>query len=71
MGLIGKLICQTCIKTDGDVFHEIVSAKPHHMHTMTPQNIQACDLHEGEFGKAGSVVIWKYTVGKLEFSTID
>ncbi|KAK1380790.1 hypothetical protein POM88_027534 [Heracleum sosnowskyi] len=29
---------------------------------MTPENIQGCDLHEGEFGKVGSVVIWKYFI---------
>ncbi|KAK1380581.1 MLP-like protein 34-like [Heracleum sosnowskyi] len=62
MGLMGKLICQTSIKTDGDVFHDIFRTRPHHLHTMTPENIQGCDLHEGEFGKVGSVVIWKYFI---------
>ncbi|WOG95600.1 hypothetical protein DCAR_0414925 [Daucus carota subsp. sativus] len=45
MGLIGKLICQTSIN------------KPHRM----APDIQGCDLHEGEFGKVGSIIIWKYT----------
>lgn len=62
MGLIGKLICQTNIKTDGDVFHEIFGKRPHHVQTMTPENIQGCDLYEGEFGKVGSIVIWKYSI---------
>ncbi|KAK1380782.1 MLP-like protein 34-like [Heracleum sosnowskyi] len=62
MGLIGKLICQTSIKTDGDVFHEIFGTRPHHLHTMTPENIHGCDLHEGEFGKVGSFIIWKYSM---------
>ncbi|XP_017220979.1 kirola-like [Daucus carota subsp. sativus] len=61
MGLIGKLICQTSIKSDGDVFHEIFGSKPHHVHTMA-SDIQGCDLHEGEFGKVGSVITWKYTI---------
>ena len=64
MGLTGKLICQTCIKTDGDVFHELFGAKPHHVHTMAPKHIQGCDLHEGEYGNVGSIVIWRYTLGK-------
>ena len=67
VGLRGKLICQTCIQTDGDVFHEIFGAKPHNVHTMTPKHIQGCDLHEGEFGKVGAIVNWKYTLGKLKF----
>lgn len=63
MGLLGKLICQTSIKSDGDVFHELFSSKPHHIHTMA-SDIQGCDLHEGEFGKVGSIIVWKFTVGK-------
>nr|ACH72969.1 major latex-like protein [Panax ginseng]4REH_A Chain A, Major latex-like protein [Panax ginseng]4REI_A Chain A, Major latex-like protein [Panax ginseng]4REJ_A Chain A, Major latex-like protein [Panax ginseng] len=62
MGLTGKLICQTGIKSDGDVFHELFGTRPHHVPNITPANIQGCDLHEGEFGKVGSVVIWNYSI---------
>ncbi|KAK1380793.1 Kirola like [Heracleum sosnowskyi] len=62
MGLIGKLICQTSIKTDGDVFHEICSSRLHHVHTMSPENIHSCDLHEGEFGKVGSIFYLNYNI---------
>ncbi|KAK1380788.1 Kirola like [Heracleum sosnowskyi] len=62
MGLIGKLICQTSIKTDGDVFHEIFSSRLHHVQTMSPENVHSCDLHEGEFGKVGSIFNLKYNI---------
>lgn len=42
------------IQTDGDMFHEIYSTGPHHVHIMTPENIKGCDMREGEFGKVGS-----------------
>ena len=77
MGLTGKLICQIGIKSDGDVFHELFSTRPHHVSNITPANVQGCDLHEGEFGKVGSVVIWNYyidgkaLVSKDEIVAID
>ncbi|KAK1380587.1 Kirola [Heracleum sosnowskyi] len=69
MGLTGKLLCQTSIKS-GDVFYEIFSTRPHHLHTMTPE-IKGCDLHEGEFGKVGSLLIWKYFMDGKELMTKD
>ncbi|KAI7981929.1 hypothetical protein LOK49_Contig6G00008 [Camellia lanceoleosa] len=36
MGLIGKLVRQVEIKSDGDVFHELFRDKPHHISTMSP-----------------------------------
>ncbi|KAL1802499.1 hypothetical protein ACET3Z_031146 [Daucus carota] len=70
MGLLGKLICQTSIKSDGDVFHELCSSKRHHIHTMA-SDIQGCDLHEGEFGKVGFIIVWKFTVDGKEMVTKD
>ncbi|GER37345.1 polyketide cyclase/dehydrase and lipid transportsuperfamily protein [Striga asiatica] len=61
MGLKGKLISQIDIKSDGDVFHEIFRERPHHISDMSPAHIQKCDLHEGDWGKVGSVIFWNYT----------
>ncbi|KAI3466977.1 hypothetical protein Pfo_023640 [Paulownia fortunei] len=61
MGLTGKLVSQTDIKSDGDVFHEIFRDRPHHISGMSPGNIQNCDLHHGEWGTVGSVIYWNYT----------
>ncbi|KAL3830782.1 hypothetical protein ACJIZ3_019584 [Penstemon smallii] len=61
MGLIGKLVEKIEIKSDGDVFHEIFKERPHQISGMSPQKIQNCDLHEGEWGAVGSVIFWNYT----------
>ncbi|KAA8529039.1 hypothetical protein F0562_033473 [Nyssa sinensis] len=61
MGLTGKLVRQTEIKSDGDVFHEIFKSKPHHISKMSPDKIQGVDLHEGDWGTVGSVILWNYT----------
>ncbi|KAG8366733.1 hypothetical protein BUALT_Bualt17G0110100 [Buddleja alternifolia] len=61
MALTGKLVSQIDIKSDGDVFHEIFRERPHHISGMSPDHIQNCDLHEGDWGKVGSVIYWDYT----------
>uniref|UniRef100_A0A5B6Z9M4 Bet v I/Major latex protein domain-containing protein n=1 Tax=Davidia involucrata TaxID=16924 RepID=A0A5B6Z9M4_DAVIN len=61
MGLTGKIVSQTEIKSDGDVFHEIFRSRPHHISDMSPDNIQGVDLHEGDWGTVGSVICWNYT----------
>ncbi|KAK6157592.1 hypothetical protein DH2020_011840 [Rehmannia glutinosa] len=61
MGLKGKLISAMDIKSDGDVFHEIFRDKPHHVSGMSPDHVQNCDLHDGEWGKVGSIICWNYT----------
>ncbi|CAK9152122.1 unnamed protein product [Ilex paraguariensis] len=58
---MGKLVAQTEIKSDGDVFHEIFRYRPHHIKDMSPANIQGCEIHEGEWGTVGSVIFWNYT----------
>ncbi|KAK9671459.1 hypothetical protein RND81_12G031400 [Saponaria officinalis] len=61
MGITGTLAVEVDIKSGGDVFHEIFSTRPHHVATMSP-NIHGCDVHDGEFGKPGSVIFWEYTL---------
>ncbi|KAL7132306.1 hypothetical protein ABFS83_12G064400 [Erythranthe nasuta] len=61
MELSGKLVSQIEIKSDGDVFHEILRERPHHISDMSPDHVQNCDLHEGQWGTVGSVIYWNYT----------
>ncbi|KZV13991.1 kirola-like [Dorcoceras hygrometricum] len=61
MGLTGKLSAQIEYKSSGDVFHEVFKSMPHEVSKMSPELIQGCDLHEGELGTEGSVIVWKYT----------
>lgn len=63
MGLHGKLIAAIEYKAGGDVFHDLFRQNPQHFSTATPEKIQACDLHEGEFGRVGTIIEWKYVHG--------
>ncbi|XP_042034486.1 kirola-like [Salvia splendens] len=56
----GKLVDKINIKSDGDVFHELFREKPHQISGICPDKIQTCDLHEGEWGKVGSIIVWNY-----------
>ncbi|KAL7132308.1 hypothetical protein ABFS83_12G064600 [Erythranthe nasuta] len=61
MGLSGKLVSKVDIKSEGDVFHEIFRERPHHISDMSPDHIQSCDLHDGQWGTVGSTVYFNYT----------
>ncbi|WMV22950.1 hypothetical protein MTR67_016335 [Solanum verrucosum] len=61
MSLKGKLVSEINIKCDGDVFHEILRHKPHHMSSICPDKIQNVNIHEGEWGTVGSVSSWNFT----------
>ncbi|XP_021837997.2 MLP-like protein 43 [Spinacia oleracea] len=62
MGVIGKLEVDVEIKSQGDLFHELFGQKPHHVANITPDKIHTCDVHEGHFGKPGSIICWDYTI---------
>ena len=47
----------------GHVFHDMYKHTPHHLSHASPDFVQSCDLHEGQLGKPGSVVLWKYKLG--------
>lgn len=63
MGVTGKLEVEVDIKCHGDIFHELFGQKPHNVPGITPDKIHTCDVHEGEFGKPGSIISWDYTLG--------
>lgn len=60
-----KLVAQVAFKAGGDVFHDIMANTPHELANCSPATVQACELHHGSFGKKGSIIEWKYTLGKL------
>lgn len=64
MGLRGKLIAKTEVKCGGELFHDHFSSKPHHIPNISPDKVHNFDIHEGELGTVGSVVSWKFTLGK-------
>ncbi|KAJ0241172.1 hypothetical protein HA466_0216210 [Hirschfeldia incana] len=59
-GLLGKLEAYVEIKASAEQFHHMFTAKPHHVSKISPGNIQGCELHEGEWGKPGSIIFWNY-----------
>ncbi|XP_059655381.1 kirola-like [Cornus florida] len=59
MALTGKLVSQTEIKSDGDLFHDMFR-KPHGISNICPDKVKAVNLHEGDWGTVGSVISWKY-----------
>ncbi|GLT99821.1 hypothetical protein SLE2022_172340 [Rubroshorea leprosula] len=77
MSLYGKLEADVEIKAPANKFHEVFCSRPHHISTMSPDKIQACNLHEGDLGKEGSVIGWNYVhdgeakVGKQKVEAID
>ncbi|CAE5963725.1 unnamed protein product [Arabidopsis arenosa] len=62
--LVGKLETDVEIKASAEKFHHMFAGKPHHVSKASPGNIQGCDLHEGDWGKVGSIVFWNYVHGK-------
>ncbi|CAN0920912.1 MLP-like protein 28 [Linum grandiflorum] len=56
----GKLEAYVGVRVSADTFHDIFSGRPHHISNMAPQKIKACDVHEGDWGKPGTVICWDY-----------
>ncbi|KAL3831048.1 hypothetical protein ACJIZ3_019850 [Penstemon smallii] len=68
-GLPCKLTAQLAFKAGGDVFHHLLANRPKHLSNVSPGKIQGCDLHQGEFGKNGSIIQWSYTLdGKQQIA---
>ncbi|KAG6582117.1 MLP-like protein 43 [Cucurbita moschata] len=60
MALYGKLETDVEIKALAEKFHELIHQKPHHISKASSDKIQGVELHEGEWGKVGSILYWHY-----------
>ncbi|CAH8308480.1 unnamed protein product [Eruca vesicaria subsp. sativa] len=58
--LLGKLEAHVEIKSSAEQFHHMFAGRPHHVSKASPGNVQGCELHEGEWGKPGSIIFWNY-----------
>ncbi|KAG2313061.1 hypothetical protein Bca4012_027641 [Brassica carinata] len=58
--LLGKLEIELEIKASAENFHHMFAERPHHIPKAAPSHVKACDLHEGEWGKVGSIIVWNY-----------
>ncbi|CAN1284721.1 MLP-like protein 43 [Linum perenne] len=63
--LKGKLEAQFWIRLPANEFHDIFSCRPHHVSNMAPNKIKNCAMHEGEWGKKGTIVVWDYIHGDI------
>ncbi|CAA7032946.1 unnamed protein product [Microthlaspi erraticum] len=48
------------IKAHADKFHHMFTERPHHVSKASPGYVQGCELHDGEWGKVGSIIFWNY-----------
>lgn len=62
MSLTGKLQAEVEIPSSGDLFHKL-SHETNEIVKIHPELFQICDAHEGEFGKVGAIIHFKYTLG--------
>ncbi|GLT99820.1 hypothetical protein SLE2022_172330 [Rubroshorea leprosula] len=60
MSLIEKLETDVELKGSAEQFHEVFCGRPHHISNVSPAKIQGVELHEGEWGKEGSIICWNY-----------
>ncbi|KAK6790725.1 hypothetical protein RDI58_009806 [Solanum bulbocastanum] len=60
MGVKGKLIVSLEVKCGGHSVHDIFHTNTQHLPNISPSRVKHFEIHEGEKGKIGSVVGWKY-----------
>ncbi|KAL0800823.1 hypothetical protein Bca101_055998 [Brassica carinata] len=71
---VGKLETDVEIKASAGQFHHMFAGRPHHVSKASPGKIKGCDLHEGDWGKVGSIVYWNYVHGKsnnMRYATVQ
>ncbi|XP_022956031.1 MLP-like protein 43 [Cucurbita moschata] len=60
MGRFGKLETDVHIRASASKFHELFSERIHHISNASTDKVHGVDLLEGEWGKVGSIVCWRY-----------
>ncbi|XP_015895511.3 MLP-like protein 34 [Ziziphus jujuba] len=51
------------VKASAEKLYGMWKQKPYEIAIAAPDQIQSCELREGQWGKVGSVLHWKYTHG--------
>ncbi|KAJ0037677.1 hypothetical protein Pint_22315 [Pistacia integerrima] len=62
MALAGKLEADLEINAPAVAFYDVWKSQCHHLPNATPSNMQAVEVHEGDWETAGSIKLWNYTV---------
>ena len=64
MSLVAKLSGGVLVVAPHDKHHGVWVGRPHHISNVSPSKIPKVDLHAGEWGTVGSVVVWHYVIGE-------
>ncbi|CAK9318404.1 unnamed protein product [Citrullus colocynthis] len=57
------------IRASASKFHEIFHKRIHHISKISIDMIHGIDLHEGQWGKVGSIICWRYLLDGKAKST--
>ncbi|XP_044491092.1 MLP-like protein 43 [Mangifera indica] len=68
MAQSGQLEIDLEIQAPTENFYHVFKIQCQHLPSISSDHVKGVDLHEGEWGKDGSVKTWKYTVGGKEES---
>lgn len=64
MSRVGKLETIVEVKAPAAKIHEVFSCRPHIVTIRSPESVESCELLEGERGKPGRVICWRFCRGK-------
>ncbi|OWM86175.1 MLP-like protein 43 [Punica granatum] len=73
----GRMEIDVGIISPAEKFHKLFSCRPQHIPKMSSPKLEDCKLHEGNWGKVGSVISWHYVedgerkVAKEKIEAID
>ncbi|KAF7827622.1 MLP-like protein 28 [Senna tora] len=73
MSHLGKVESDVHINASAEKFHEVMSSKTHHIGNVSSV-VNSVEMHEGEWGKVGSILLWNYVhacVAKVVIEAID
>uniref|UniRef100_A0A9I9DH12 Bet v I/Major latex protein domain-containing protein n=1 Tax=Cucumis melo TaxID=3656 RepID=A0A9I9DH12_CUCME len=65
MCLLRKLEADVEIEAPASKFHELLQKRLHHVSKASGDKVQSCELHEGDWGKVGSIISWNYFHGSI------
>lgn len=69
--LQGEIEADIEIKAPATKFYHMFAVRPQDVSKATPENVQRCDVNEGETGRVGTLLTWNYVHGKQNFISIS
>ncbi|KAL2920975.1 MLP-like protein 43 [Bienertia sinuspersici] len=60
MGIKGKFEVEFDMNCNADILFELFTHRQQILCDISPSDVHGCELHEGEFGKVGSVIKWNF-----------